>query len=158
MIMPQSLARIAQHLVFSVGDREPVFVLPVMRTTTAQYMAGILRNLECNSIRVGVVADHVHVLHIMSRTRTVADVVGALKRETSEWIKTQPWARGRGALGQCRWQRGYGVFSVSHSRVQSVIEYIDAQQEHHRAATFQDEYRQFMARHGLVIDERYVWD
>ena len=156
--MPQSLARVVLHLVFSVGDRAPVFVLPMVQDVTAQYMGGILRNLDCPAICVGVAVDHVHILYAMSRTRTVADVVGTLKRDTSEWIKTQPWARGHAAFAGFHWQRGYGIFSVSESRVQAATNYISAQAEHHRAVTFQEEYRRFVARHGLALDERYVWE
>jgi len=152
--VPQSLARVVLHLVFSVGDRDPVFVLPTMRDVAAQYMGGILRNLDCPAICVGGAVDHVHILYAMSRTRTVADVVGALKRETSGWIKSQSWARGHAAFAGFRWQRGYGIFSVSESRVQAATNYINAQAEHHRAATFQEEHRRFAARHGLALDER----
>jgi type I restriction enzyme, R subunit len=31
-------------------------------------------------------------------------------------------------------------------------------QEHHRARTFQEEYRAFLVKYGVVFDERYVWD
>jgi putative transposase len=36
--------------------------------------------------------------------------------------------------------------------------YIAHQEEHHRGKTFQDEYRELLARHGVEWDERYVWD
>ncbi|MDX9981135.1 MAG: transposase [Lentisphaeria bacterium] len=74
--MPQSLAKAIFHLVFSTVDRLRVFVLEKMRTDTARYMAGLLGNLECDAIRIGVATDHVHILHILSRTRTIADVRG----------------------------------------------------------------------------------
>jgi REP element-mobilizing transposase RayT len=54
--------------------------------------------------------------------------------------------------------RGYGVFSVSPSQFEALLQYINAQQEHHRTRTFQEKYRELLRRHGLDFDERYVWD
>jgi len=50
------------------------------------------------------------------------------------------------------------VFSVSTSRLDAVREYTAAQAEHHRKATFQDEFRALLRTHGVEWDERYVWD
>jgi putative transposase len=55
-------------------------------------------------------------------------------------------------------QRGYGAFSVSLSELDGVLEYVETQDEHHRTRTFQEEYREFLHRHGVEFDERYVWD
>ena len=40
----------------------------------------------------------------------------------------------------------------------TVVQYVEAQQEHHRTRTFQEEYRELLRRHGVDFDERYVWD
>jgi hypothetical protein len=39
-----------------------------------------------------------------------------------------------------------------------VKEYLANQAEHHRTRTFQEEFREFLRRHHLEWDERYVWD
>jgi putative transposase len=56
------------------------------------------------------------------------------------------------------WQNGYGIFSVSQSNADEVIDYIIRQQKHHKKMTFQEEYRKFLERYGIEYDERYVWD
>ncbi len=56
------------------------------------------------------------------------------------------------------WQAGYGAFSVSGSRANDVVAYIVRQEEHHQQLSFQEEYLQFLQRHGIQFDERYVWD
>jgi len=156
--MPQSLARVSLHLVFSAKDRRRVFVVQEMRDATAGYITGVLKNLDCPVIRIGVVTEHVHVLYLQSRTETVADVVATVKRESSAWIKDQPWARMNPNFAQFHWQNGYGVFSVSESNVKDVAQYIDGQMKHHKRVTFQDEYRAFLKRHNVPYDERYVWE
>jgi hypothetical protein len=45
-------------------------------------------------------------------------------------------------------------FSVSHSNVGQVQRDIDGQEEHHRRRTFQDEFREFLARYQIEFDER----
>ncbi|HSJ03756.1 MAG TPA: transposase, partial [Verrucomicrobium sp.] len=56
------------------------------------------------------------------------------------------------------WQQGYGAFSVAPADLEAVVEYIDRQEEHHRARTFQDEYRMFLKKYDVVHDEKYLWD
>lgn len=67
--MPQSLARVSLHLVFSAKDRRRVFVVPEMRNAVAGYVTGILKNMDCPVIRIGVASEHMHVLYLQSRTR-----------------------------------------------------------------------------------------
>jgi len=47
---------------------------------------------------------------------------------------------------------------VSPGDVQQVAEYIAQQETHHRAVSFQEEYRKLLETHGVEYDERYVWD
>lgn len=54
------------------------------------------------------------------------------------------------------WQAGFGVFSVSPSSLESVEKYIHQQEEPHRKLTFQDEFRQFLEKHRMTWDERYL--
>jgi REP element-mobilizing transposase RayT len=156
--VPQSLARIALHLTFSTKDRRRVFRTDEMRNHTAAYITGILQHMDCPLVRIAVAADHAHVLHLLSRTRPVADVVAAVKRDSSTWIKDQTWARGNADFAQFHWQNGYAAFSVSHSRIDAVAAYIDGQVEHHKRVTFQDEYRDLLRRHEITFDEKYVWE
>jgi REP element-mobilizing transposase RayT len=93
------------------------------------------------------------VLFLLSRTRAVADVVGELKKGSTNWLHEQ-----RQALKDFHWQSGYGAFSVSRSHFPSVRKYIRNQREHHRRRSFQDEFRALLKRYGIEYDERYVWD
>ena len=56
------------------------------------------------------------------------------------------------------WKRGYGAFSVSQSNVESVKLYIQNQEAHHKKFDFQDELRIFLVRHGMIFEEKYLWD
>jgi putative transposase len=151
--MPQSFSRIVIHTAFSTQGREPAFQNPAFRDEVHAYLGGCAKTLQCLPLRIGGVADHVHLLTTLARTMAVADFVKEVKRVSTLWIQE------RGALyGQFHWQAGYAAFSVSESQVPTVIRYIQNQETHHRKVTFQDEFREFLRRHGQEWDERYVWD
>jgi len=150
--MPQSLARLHIHLIFSTKNREPV-LRDTVRDSLHRYMAAVLQNLECPPVLINSVADHVHILFELGRTVAVSDAVEQVKKTSSKWIKTQ------GAeFSLFAWQAGYGAFAVSESNVAAVREYIAGQPAHHRKKSFQEEYRAFLERHRVKFDERYVWD
>ena len=151
--MPQSLAQIYLHIIFSTKDRRPFLQDADLRERTHAYLAGICRNLDSPSIRIGGVEDHVHILCSLNRTCSLSDLVRDLKRDSSKWIKTQ-----KDDLASFGWQDGYGTFSVSPSHVEPLKEYIANQDDHHRAVSFQDEFRRLCKKYGVEIDERYVWD
>ncbi len=151
--MPQSLAQIYLHIVFSTKDRRPFLQDPAIRDEMHNYLGGICNNVHCPVLRVGGVADHVHLLCRFGRTITVADSLQELKRESSKWIKTKFTS-----LNDFHWQNGYGTFSISPGHVEPVRSYIATQEEHHRKITFQDELRHLLTKYGLEWDERYVWD
>lgn len=150
--MPQSLARVYIHLVFSTKHRQPC-IAEAIRPRLWEYLGGILRQSECPSVMIGGVSDHVHVLFLLSRTLSLASIVEEAKTASSKWIKTQDEA-----LDSFHWQSGYGAFSVSESNVAAVTAYIANQEEHHKKMTFQDELRLLFRKHNVEFDERYVWD
>ena len=72
--MPQSLAFMLIHIVFSTKNREPL-PGPHVRPALHAYMATVARNVECECYRAGGVADHVHLAVRLSRTVTMAQLV-----------------------------------------------------------------------------------
>jgi putative transposase len=151
--MPQSLAKILVHSVFSTKDRRPLLQDRLLREELHRYLGGILAQLDCQPIIVGGVEDHVHLLCALSRTCEPAAMIKEAKRASSIWLKT------RGPeLQAFAWQNGYGIFSVGFSQIGSVRKYIAGQEEHHRKTSFQDEFRQLLRRYEIAFNERYVWD
>ena len=148
--MPQSLARIGVHLVFSTKNRESL-IAPEVRPELFTYLAGTLNAIDCPAIEVGGVGDHVHLLFVLSKTLALSKAVEEVKKESSKWAKGKVHPR-------FYWQGGYGAFSVSASNEPQVIVYIKSQEEHHRERTFQDEVRDLMHMTGQPLDERYFWE
>jgi putative transposase len=151
--MPQSLANVLIHIVFSTKHRTPWLKDFAVRHELHRYMMGTLQSLECWPSALDGVEDHIHVLCQLSRKIAIMDLIEEIKTSSSKWIKTKGTS-----YRDFHWQAGYGVFSVSESNRDVLIRYIQNQAEHHKRMTFQDEYRALCARHGIEIDERYVWD
>lgn len=116
-------------------------------------MATIFREQKSPTLAIGGVSDHLHVLFSLARMVTIAQLVEAIKTDTSKWIKTKGQI-----FRNFHWQKGYGAFSVGRSAVGAVKQYIQDQKEHHRRVTFQDEYSACLNEFGVPFDERYMWD
>ena len=150
--MPQSFACLHYHLIFSTKRRAPLLVgdHPVRVYT---YIGGIIRSETGALVAAGGMPDHVHLLMSLSRESSVSDVLRQIKGSSSKWIhETFP------ELGGFAWQAGYAAFAVSYSHIDTVKQYIATQADHHRTVTFQEEYREFLRRHNIEFDERYLWD
>lgn len=125
--MPQSLARVVIHTVFSTKGRKPVFHQAAFRCEVHTYLGACAKAIDCLPIRIGGVEDHVHLLTTLPRTLAIADFVKEVKRISSGWIQE----RG-GVFQKFRWQAGYGCFSVSESQLPKVARYVEQQEAHHR--------------------------
>ena len=150
--MPQSLAKVYLHAIFSTKDRAPLLAED-WREELFQVMGGVTNTIGCQSLVVGGVEDHVHILFQLARTVTMADAVRMIKTNSSAWVNQT-----RGLPTAFHWQAGYGIFSISQAVVDATREYIRTQKEHHTRQSFQDEFRAWLRRYGIEWDERYVWD
>ena len=150
--MPQSLDSVLVHIVFSTRERYP-YLSAAIRPNLFAYLASIARRLGCECPRVGGIDDHVHLAIQLSRTITIASLIEKLKTASSRWLKIQS-----PDLSSFAWQRGYGVFSVGHSDLDALLHYIEHQELHHNARSFQCEFRTILEKYQLGWDEKYVWD
>jgi putative transposase len=151
--MSQSLSNVLLHIIFSTKNREQFLRDTKLRSELQAYLVGTLQNISCPALCVVGVADHVHALCRLSRTITIANLIEAMKTESSKWIK-----RHESGIPGFQWQAGYAAFSVSAPNRERVQRYIEDQESDHRVKSFQDEVRDFLLRHQVEFDERYVWD
>ena len=149
--MTNSYISLYIHIVFSTKGREPM-IIPELQNRLWAYLGGIARENSMKALSVGGTKDHVHTLLSLPATLAVAKAVQLIKGGSSKWVHDAYVD-----LRQFAWQEGYGVFSVNVSLIEETIRYIERQSEHHRRKTFQEEYIEFLKRHGIEYDERYVW-
>ncbi len=148
--MPQSLANILIHVIWSTKERRPL-ISDSVRSKLHGYLSGILKNIGSPALIINSVSDHIHILCQLSKNLAACKLVEEVKKSSSKWMKEQ-------GMVEFAWQNGYGVFSVSQSNADTVRKYIEGQAEHHKKREFKDEFREFCKRYNVTIDERYVWD
>ena len=150
--MPQSLASLYVHLIFSTKDRRPWLEeawFPELR----KYFAGTVRAQGSKLIAGGGTNDHVHLLLSMAKQVSLSDLVRDLKSNSSGWIH-----REFPEMHDFAWQTGYAAFSVSFSGRGQVQRYIENQREHHRRRTFEEELLAILKKHEMEFDERFLLD
>lgn len=150
--MPQSLASILIHIIFSTKNREPL-ILPEISQELYSYITGIARTHESLVHEIGGIEDHVHLLISLPRTLPLSKLIEEVKKGSSKWIKTKGEIYSKFA-----WQYGYGAFSIGQSAYENLRKYIQTQQIHHKKISFQDEYRVFLKKYHINYNEEYVWD
>ena len=150
--MPQSLAKIPVHIVFSTKNRERMLdeqIQPHMHAV----LASVCLEYECTPIAVGGTEDHVHILCILSKKIAAMKLVEKVKVRSSIWIKEQ-----HRRYGCFHWQSGYAMYAVAPRDIPIAAEYIARQKEHHKERGFQDEQRILLKRAQIEWDEKYCWD
>ena len=137
------------HIVFGTKNHEPL-IQHAWRDKLHAYLGGIIRTARGIPESIGGVSDHVHLLMGLRATHQLADVMRELKSVSSNWVHDEIGIR------SFAWQEGYGAFTVSASERRAVRRYIERQEEHHRTRSFRDEYLEFLRRHEIEFDVRYV--
>ena len=150
--MGHTLTKIVVHCVFSTKHRRAMLHADVAGRVDA-YIAGIARNHDMHLLRAGGTEDHRHLLLQLRPTISLSDAIRLIKANSSKWVHDE--FDDMGAFG---WQNGYAAFSVSQSAMGRVSGYIDAQPEHHRTMTFQEELVALLQRHGIDCDPAHLWD
>jgi putative transposase len=139
------------HIVFSTKHRTP-YIRPEIEQRVWEYMGGVMRHHKLTALQIGGVDDHAHALIMAPPTVAPSQIAQYLKGDSSKWIhETFP------ELRSFAWQEGYGAFTVSKSGLEAVVRYIQNQRAHHQKQDFQAEYLEFLHRHEVEYDERYVW-
>jgi putative transposase len=137
--MAQTLFSSYFHIVFSTKNRFP-FIDADIEDELYAYIGGILRGFDGRLLKAGGTSNHSHLLTSTGKNRLIPDVIGAVKRDSSKWIKTKGPKYSKFA-----WQDGYAAFSVGHTQLPAVERYIADQKEG------------FYRKYGIQFDEEYVW-
>ncbi|MBN1943986.1 MAG: IS200/IS605 family transposase [Phycisphaerae bacterium] len=145
-----SYTNLNYHVAYSTKERRP-FLQADLLPQLVKYTGGVIRKLNGQMLEANGPEDHFHIMAILPPTIAVSECIQKIKAGTSGWIhKTFPQHK------DFNWQDGYAAFSVSHSAVPKVVEYIQNQQEHHKKMTFEEELIALLKRHNIPYDEKYL--
>jgi REP element-mobilizing transposase RayT len=149
--MGHTYCNLLVHTVFSTKDRRPV-IHDSFRQRLHEYMGGVARGEFGRAMCIGGTDNHVHALLSMNTTVCIAEAMRKWKSLSSGWVHDTFHE-----ASAFSWQEGYGVFSVSRSNAKKVVRYIEAQAEHHRRLTFEEEFIALLDRHGIEYDPQRIW-
>ncbi|MBK8298838.1 MAG: IS200/IS605 family transposase [Chitinophagaceae bacterium] len=150
--MPNTYSQITIHAVFAVKQREN-YIQTDWRDSLHKYIAGIITNKGAKALAVGGWKDHVHILFGMPVTTNIAELMSAIKANSSKWINEMQFLKGK-----FQWQAGYGAFSYSKSQRDIVIKYIMNQEEHHKVKSFKDEYVKMLTDFDVSYEDKYLFE
>ena len=113
------------HLVFTTKNRNPCLT-PEIEERLYPYFSVICQELTCHLCIGNGLQDHVHLLILTPPSLTVAELTKRIKGASSRWLhETFP------KLADFSWQPSYSAFSVGHSQLSMVYNYIARQKERH---------------------------
>ena len=150
--MPQSLVKNYVHIVFSTKNRED-FIDVKIENELFSYIASICKDFESTALQIGGTDNHIHILCLLSRKIALMKLVQEVKAHSSKWIKTKGEK-----YEHFFWQDGYGAFSVSPTNINTIINYIKKQREHHKEFEFQTELINYFKKYNIEYDEKFLWD
>ena len=149
-IMAETFTNLVYHIVFSTKNRQPL-ITSAYQSRLYDYIGGTIRDLGGISLAINGTEDHVHLLAKLRPDRALSDILRDLKANASGWMHNVfP------DLKDFSWQRGYGAFTVSQSKVEKAQDYIARQKEHHQKKSFRDEFIEFLEANGVEFNERYL--
>lgn len=147
-----SFTQLTYHVVFATKYRRPS-ITDAIQERLYEYIGGTIRARKGHLIRIGGMPDHIHILARLSPTLAIAEVIRDVKANSSKWMNDHT-----DVTRNFEWQKGYGAFTVSYSQIPDVEKYIQNQKEHHRTRTFQEEYVEFLKRHGIEFRMEYLFE
>src|SRR5215211_986577 len=149
--MANTYTQIYLHVVFAVSA-PPCVISSERREELQKHITGIVARKGQKLVAIYCRPDHTHLLLGLKASIAPSDLIGEIKTGSTNHINEQKW------IG-CRfsWQEGFGAFSVSHSHLGRVANYIRNQETHHCRKSFQQEYVEFLERHRVAFDQRYIF-
>ena len=103
---------------------------------------GKLKNILIDSL--SVCPEHVHCLFRLSNDQSPNMVIQLIKGESALWIN-----KNLTPAPKFEWDREFIAVSIGESQVVQVRDYITSQIQVHPGKTFEEEYREFIARYNF---------
>lgn len=139
-------------MIFAVKGRQSI-ISEGFRDELEKYICGIVRNKNHKVLSIYCMPDHTHLLVGLNPSQAIADLVKEIKTSSSNLIKMKKWV-----TGNFYWQEGYAAFSYSKSQLNSIINYIVNQPDHHKIKTFKEEYILFLEKNEIKFEEKYLFE
>lgn len=131
------------HAVWGTKKHERILTKEIKEELFKHMLANAKeKQIYIDSINGGM--EHIHCLFALNADMSIAKVIQLIKGEGAYWANKK-----LGMNQKLEWANEYFAVSVSESMVDKVRGYIKNQDEHHRKASFSEEYERFVEKYGL---------
>ena len=150
--MPNTYTQIYVQIVFAVQGRQNL-ITEKHREKLEKYICGIISNKKSKPLAIYCNPDHTHILIGLHPSISISDMARDIKANSSKWINEERWI-----AGKFNWQEGFGAFTYSKSQIDAVSKYILNQPQHHKKASFKEEYINFLKKFQIDYNEKYLFE
>ena len=150
--MANTYTQMYVHLVFSPKNKEAL-ISKEWKANLEKYVTGIVKNHKHKLLAICAMPDHIHVFIGYNVIQLIPDLVEEIKTSSNAWIKQNSLSKFK-----FEWQKGYGAFSHSKSQLDTVVNYILNQNEHHKKKSFRDEYLEILKKNDIKYNDDYVFE
>ena len=150
--MATTLVQINVHVIFHTKNTGPIIRTEDLQNVFS-FIGGIIKTLGETPVIIGGMSDHIHILTSLPKTMSTSDFLRTIKANSSRWIRESDKY-----YSDFSWQKGCGVFSVSPSKIPSMIKYIQNQESHHKKRSFKEEYLEILEAYGIEFNKEHVFE
>ena len=149
--MANTYTQLYIHIIFAVKGRANL-ISTKWKDELYKYITGIITNKKQKLISINGMPDHIHMLVGVKPDVIISNLVRDVKANSSRFISSKQWVS-----GNFQWQNGFGAFTLGHSQLNSIINYIKTQEEHHKIKSFEEEYIDFLKKYEINFESAYVF-
>jgi len=150
--MADTYTKLFIHAVFAVRGRENI-ISSKWKDDLYKYITGIVTNNEQKLMIINGTPDHIHILIGIKPTIALSDLIRDIKANSSRFINEKRWVQGR-----FEWQHGFGAFTCNPAELDTIINYIKNQKEHHKIKSFKEEYIDLLNFNNIDYKTEYLFD
>jgi len=150
--MANTYTRLYVHVVFAV-KRRANNISPKWKEELCQYINGIITKRNQKLMVINGVTDHIHILIGLKPDCCLSDLVRDIKANSSRWVNEKKFVSGK-----FEWQTGFGAFTVGHSQIKTVVNYILTQEKYHLEKSFREEYIKFLKTCQIDFKPDFIFE
>ena len=139
------------HLIFSPQNRDAL-IGQSWSSELEKYITGIVQTHKHKMLAIKAMPDHIHILIGYNLNQLIPDLVENIKTSSNKLVNEK-----RLTKFKFEWQKGYGAFTHSKSQVNTVINYILNQEQHHKKRIFKDEYLEILRKNEIEFKDEYLF-
>ena len=147
---PITVGTILIHTIFSTRNQEPLITAEIEPFLYDKISKILFDECYSPALIIGGDVEHVHILYVNARDRSVDFIVNRVKERSAAFIrKLSP---------EFDWQESHAAVTVSRSSDEIEKDYIARQKTIHKTLKYKDEFRKFLDDNGIEYDEKGLWE